>query len=128
MEVLELMSSNKHVNSVLFKNYTGLAHSRSFSQPLTSSRHSNGPSTAFDSVSPTVDENGLVRTKSRRVRDEEAFLAWLKHDPGLQHSKNVQMMMVRHEIHCKTKTNDQGNEFIYFWVSPSSKIAIRQLT
>lgn len=95
MEVLELMSANKHVHSVLLKNYPGLAHSRSFSQPLTSSRHSNGPHLPFDSLSPTaVDENGLVRTKSRHVRNEEAFLEWLKHDPNLQHSKNVQMMMV----------------------------------
>lgn len=88
------MSANKHVHNVLMKNYPGLAHSRSFSQPLTSSRHSNGPNHPFDSSSPTVDESGLYRTKSRRVRDEEAFLAWLKQDPSLQHEKNVQMIMV----------------------------------
>lgn len=93
MEVLELMAANKNVHSVLLKNYPGLAHSRSFSQPLTSSRHSNGPNLPFDSLSPTtVDENGLVRTKSRRIRNEEAFLEWLKHDPNLHHSKHDHMV------------------------------------
>lgn len=92
------MSSNKHVHNVLLKNYPGLAHSRSFSQPLTSSRHSNGSSLPFESLSPTnaaVDsEIGLARTKSRRVRNEEAFLTWLKQDSNITRTKDGHIIMV----------------------------------
>lgn len=97
------MSANKNVHSVLLKNYPGLAHSRSFSQPLTSSRHSNGPNLAFESsMSPTSpsneNENGLSRSKSRRIRNEQAFLTWLKQDPRIQHTKDVQMIMVINDL------------------------------
>lgn len=103
MEVLELMSSNKHVHNVLLKNYPGLAHSRSFSQPLTSSRHSNGSGSnhAFDSsLSPTspndnANDNGLTKTKSRRIKNEQAFLSWIKEDHSIHHHpKDVRIIMV----------------------------------
>lgn len=97
MEVLELMSSNRHVHNVLLKNYPGLAHSRSFSQPLTSSRHSNGSNHPFDSgLSPTSpsDNNGMTKTKSRRIKNEQAFLSWIKEDQNMHHSKDVRIIMV----------------------------------
>lgn len=97
VEVLELMSANKHVHNVLLKNYPGLAHSRSFSQPLTSSRHSNGsnPMPFESSLSPTSpNESGLAKTKSRRIRNEQAFLTWLKEDPHIHHAKDVRIIMV----------------------------------
>lgn len=97
MEVLELMSANKHVHNIWLKNYPGLAHSRSFSQPLTSSRHSNGSnSIPFDSsLSPTSpNEPGQTKTKSRRIRNEEAFLTWLKEDHHIHHVKDVRAIMV----------------------------------
>lgn len=94
------------MHNVLLKNYPGLAHSRSFSQPLTSSRHSNGPNQPFEnglSPSSPANENecGLTKkdSKSRRIRNEQAFLSWLKHDPSLQHSKDVQMIMVSVKCH-----------------------------
>lgn len=92
------MSTNRNVHSVLLKNYPGLAHSRSFSQPLTSSRHSNGSNNhPFQScLSPTspsdgneTDEAKLSRSKSRRVRNEQAFLKWLEQDPSVRHTKEV---------------------------------------
>lgn len=96
VEVLELMSANKHVHSVLLKNYPGLAHSRSFSQPLTSSRHSNGSAQPFESsLSPTSpNETCPIKTKSRRIRNEQAFLTWLKEDPSIHHPKDVRSIMV----------------------------------
>lgn len=96
MEVLELMSSNKHVHNVLLKNYPGLAHSRSFSQPLTSSRHSNGSIHPFDSgLSPTSPtDTGMTKTKSRRIKNEQAFLTWIKEDQSMHHSKDVRSIMV----------------------------------
>lgn len=95
VEVLELMSANKHVHNVLLKNYPGLAHSRSFSQPLTSSRHSNGSNQPFESgLSPTSpSETGLTKTRNRRIRNEQAFLTWLKEDPSIHHGKDVHAMV-----------------------------------
>lgn len=98
VEVLELMSANKHVHNVLLKNYPGLAHSRSFSQPLTSSRHDSGSSHPFDSsLSPTSPtETGLTKTKKdRRIKNEQAFLSWLKQDHHtIHHAKDVRLIMV----------------------------------
>lgn len=96
VEVLELMSSNKHVHNVLLKNYPGLAHSRSFSQPLASSRHDSGSSNhPFDSsLSPTSPEAGCTKTKSRRIKNEQAFLSWLKQDQTIHHAKDVRLIMV----------------------------------
>lgn len=96
VEVLELMSSNKHVHNVLLKNYPGLAHSRSFSQPLASSRHDSGSSHAFDSaLSPTSPtETGLTKSKNRRIKNEQAFLSWLKQDQTIHHAKDVRLIMV----------------------------------
>lgn len=91
------MSSNKHVHNVLLKNYPGLAHSRSFSQPLTSSRHSNGSNQPFEnSLSPSSpnDTIGMTKTKSRRIKNEQAFLSWLKEDQSIHHSKDVRTIMV----------------------------------
>lgn len=102
MEVLELLSSNRNISNVLLKNYPGLAHSRSFSQPLTTARHSN-PNTgtctlpidiALSPSNPEYEHDGLTRTKSRRIRNEQAFLTWLKHDENARHPKDVRMMMV----------------------------------
>lgn len=100
MEVLELLSANRNVNNVLLKNYPGLAHSRSFSQPLTTSRHPNtGTGTlpidiALSPSNPEYEHDRLARTKSRRIRNEQAFLTWLKHDENSHHQKDVRMMMV----------------------------------
>lgn len=90
------MSSNKHVHNVLLKNYPGLAHSRSFSQPLTSSRHSNGSNQPFEnSLSPSSpNETGITKTKNRRIKNEQAFLSWLKDDQNMHHSKDVRIIMV----------------------------------
>lgn len=108
VEVLELMSANKHVHNVLLKNYPGLAHSRSFSQPLTSSRHSNGSNQPFESsLSPTSpSETGLTKTRNRRIRNEQSFLTWLKEDPSIHHGKDVRMIMVGIKINF--------NVFLYF--------------
>lgn len=100
MEVLELLSANRNISNVLLKNYPGLAHSRSFSQPLSSSRHPNAGTSTLPidiAVSPSNPEHeldGLARTKSRRIRNEQAFLTWLKRDENAQHPKDVRMMMV----------------------------------
>lgn len=96
MEVLELMSANRHVHSVLLKNYPGLAHSRSFSQPLTSSRHDSGSNQPFDSgLSPTSPtEAASTKTKNRRIKNEQAFLSWLKQDQSIHHHKDVRSIMV----------------------------------
>lgn len=96
VEVLELMSANKNVHNVLLKNYPGLAHSRSFSQPLTSSRHSNSSNQPFESsLSPTSpNETGLTKTKNRHIKNEQAFLSWLKQDQSLHHAKDVRSIMV----------------------------------
>lgn len=90
------MSANKHVHNVLLKNYPGLAHSRSFSQPLTSSRHDSGSNHPFDSsLSPTSPtEAGSAKTKNRRIKNEQAFLSWLKQDQSIHHAKDVRLIMV----------------------------------
>lgn len=109
------MSANKNVHSVLLKNYPGLAHSRSFSQPLTSSRHSNGSnSIPFDSsLSPTSPESGLSKTKNRRIRNEQAFLTWLKEDPHIHHVKDVRIIMVG-IFACLTKYKQLFNFNFFF--------------
>lgn len=100
MEVLELLSANRNISNVLLKNYPGLAHSRSFSQPLSTTRHPNaGTGTlpidiALSPNNPEHEHDGLARTKSRRIRNEQAFLTWLKQDENVQHPKDVRMMMV----------------------------------
>lgn len=100
MEVLELLSANRSISNVLLKNYPGMAHSRSFSQPLTTSRHPNaGANTlpidiALSPSNPEYEHDGLARTKSRRIRNEQAFLTWLKHDENSHHQKDVRMIMV----------------------------------
>ncbi|XP_055314632.1 uncharacterized protein LOC129575272 isoform X6 [Sitodiplosis mosellana] len=105
VEVLELMSANKNVHNVLLKNYPGLAHSRSFSQPLTSSRHSNGSNVPLEnSLSPTSPTEGggggggvskKDSQKSRRIRNEQEFLSWMKRDPHIHHAKDVRIIMHR---------------------------------
>lgn len=94
VEVLELMSANKNVHNVLLKNYPGLAHSRSFSQPLTSSRHSNGSNAPLESNLSPTSETGLTKSKSRRIRNEQEFLTWMKQDPHIHHAKDVRIIMV----------------------------------
>lgn len=103
VEVLELFSANRNISNVLLKNYPSLAHSRSFSQPLTTSRHpSAGIVMPNDStLSPTNHEqncgdgtNTLNRSKNRRVRNEQAFLKWLKEGESIRHPKDSRMAMV----------------------------------
>lgn len=80
IEVLELMATHKNINQVLFQNYPGLAHSRSFSEPLSASRHSNGMSPEI-ALSPT--NPGHIRYKSekqRHIQNEQAFVTWLRRD------------------------------------------------
>lgn len=97
------MAANKNVHNVLLKNYPGLAHSRSFSQPLTSSRHSNGSNVPLESsLSPTSPTDGGLSKrdsqKSRRIRNEQEFLSWMKHDHHhihhIHHAKDVRSIMV----------------------------------
>lgn len=97
--MLELLSTNRNINNVLLKNYPGLAHSRSFSQPLTTTRHSNSSNIPLEnSLSPTggntEPDNAFSRSKSRRIRNEQAFLTWLKEDGSARHPKDVRMLMV----------------------------------
>lgn len=114
MEVLELLSSNKNIHNVLLQNYPGLAHSRSFSQPLAISRHSNSdgiplehnlsPDINFSpetTLSPTNPERARSKsTKSRSIRDEQAFLNWLKEDNprNTRRPKGVRLMLVSYAI------------------------------
>lgn len=81
MEVLELMSTHRNVKHLLH-DYPGLAHSRSFSEPLSSSRHSaGGMSPPEAALSPTNPERlRYEKTKNRHIRNEQAFMAWLKRD------------------------------------------------
>lgn len=121
MEVLELMSANKNVHSVLLKNYPGLAHSRSFSQPLTSSRHSNGSNVPLESnlspTSPTDGGGGSSKKdsqKSRRIRNEQEFLSWMKRDPHIHHAKDVRIIMVG--ICCiKQQNKCLTSDFFHFF-------------
>lgn len=100
VEVLELMSANKHVHNVLLKNYPGLAHSRSFSQPLTSSHHSHGSNAPLENGlslnSPNENDNeiGHLKSKGRRIQNEQEFLSWMKHDHHIHHAKDVRIIMV----------------------------------
>lgn len=95
MEVLELMSSNKNIHNVLLQNYPGLAHSRSFSQPLAFARHSNSDGLPLESnLSPTNPERVKEKEKSRRIRDEQAFLQWLKEDGNPRRPKNIHPILV----------------------------------
>lgn len=111
MEVLELLSSNKNIHNVLLQNYPGLAHSRSFSQPLAISRHSNSDGIPLEhNLSPETNLSPEANlgatnpermrsksTKSRSIRDEQAFLNWLKEDNprNTRRPKGVQLMLVR---------------------------------
>lgn len=94
MEVLELMSTHKNNQHVLLNDFSGLAHSRSFSEPLSSSRHSNGMSPEA-TLSPTNPERiRYEKSKNRQINNEQAFLTWLKRDAG-QQSKDVSNSLVR---------------------------------
>lgn len=117
MEVLELMSSNKNIHKILLQNYPGLAHSRSFSQPLAMSRHSNSdgiplehnlsPENAFSPTDTAMSpESNLSPTnparlrhksssKSRGIRDEQAFVKWLRDDQNPRRPKGAQLMQVQ---------------------------------
>lgn len=94
------MSANKHVHNVLLKNYPGLAHSRSFSQPLTSSHHSHGSNAPLENGlsqhSPNENDNetGHLKSKGRRIQNEQEFLSWMKHDHHIHHAKDVRIIMV----------------------------------
>ena len=79
-EVLELMATHKNAQHVLLNDYPGLAHSRSFSEPLSSSRQSTRMSPEA-ALSPTNPERiRYEKSKSRQIRNEQAFLTWLKRD------------------------------------------------
>lgn len=83
-EVLELMSTHHNVQHLLH-DYPGLAHSRSFSEPLSSSRHSGGMSPPEGALSPTNPERiRYEKSKNRQILNEQAFLTWLKRDRGPQ--------------------------------------------
>lgn len=96
LEVLELMSSNNRnlQHQILFQNYPGLAHSRSrsFSEPLSASHHSNGIVSPETIVSPTNPlQNQYSKSKSRHIRNEQAFLTWLKKN-GIQKDVSIQFI------------------------------------
>lgn len=116
MEVLELLSANRNVHNVLIRNYPGLAHSRSFSQPLTSSTQTN----AVDATLVNTLKNGKSPTsnmpkpqknskKSHRIHNEQAFLAWLKENGNDQPANDVRLMLV-------------GSSFMHFVQLFQSKI------
>lgn len=102
MEVLELLSTNRNIHNVLLKNYPGLAHSRSFSQPLTTSRQSSTAvvtlvNTLENAMSPTSnlpERQPSSSKRNRRIRNEQAFLAWLKENGNAQPTNDVRMMLV----------------------------------
>lgn len=78
------MSTHHNVQHLLH-DYPGLAHSRSFSEPLSSSRHSGGMSPPEGALSPTNPERlRYEKSKNRQIRNEQAFLTWLKRDGGPQ--------------------------------------------
>lgn len=85
VEVLELMATHRNIHQVLFQNYPGLAHSRSFSEPLSASRHSSGLSPEA-MLSPT--NPGHVRyeksARNQQIRNEQAFVTWLRRDGANQ--------------------------------------------
>lgn len=37
---------------------------------------------------------GMTKSKNRRIRNEQAFLTWLKEDPSIHHPKDAHMMIV----------------------------------
>lgn len=87
MEVLELMSTHRNARNTFM--HTGLSYSRSFSEPLSSSRHSNvmSPESA---LSPTNPERlRYEKSKCRKIDNEQAFLSFLKRD-GMHHQKDRQ--------------------------------------
>lgn len=74
------MSTHRNVQNVS-NDYPGLAHSRSFSEPLSSSRPLSPPPEA--ALSPTNPERiRYEKSKNRQIRNEQAFLTWLKRDGG----------------------------------------------
>lgn len=94
MEVLELLSSNKNIHNVLLQNYPGLAHSRSFSQPLTVNRRASTEGIQLESnLSPTNPERLKDKNKPRRMHDDKEFLDWFKED-NPRRPKGVQLMLV----------------------------------
>lgn len=118
MEVLELMSSNKNIHNILLQNYPGLAHSRSFSQPLAMSRHSTSDGIPLEhNMSPdnnlSPNENTTMSpesnlspsnprrsrhkssSKSRGIRHEHELYKWLRDDQNPRRPKGVQLMLVR---------------------------------
>lgn len=82
MEVLELMSTHRSARNAFL--HTGLSYSRSFSEPLSSSRHSNVMSPESN-LSPTNPERlRYEKSKSRKIDNEQAFVSFLKRD-GIHH-------------------------------------------
>lgn len=118
MEVLELMSSNKNIHKILLQNYPGLAHSRSFSQPLAMSRHSNSDGIPLEhnmspesnlspndqyamspesNLSPTNPQRMRHKSSSKSrhgIRDEQELYKWLRDDQNPRRPKGVQLMLV----------------------------------
>lgn len=87
MEVLELMSTHRNARNVFL--HTGLSYSRSFSEPLSSSRHSNVMSPE-STLSPTNPERlRYEKAKHRKIDSEQAFLTFLKRD-GVHHHRDRQ--------------------------------------
>ncbi|KAJ6635494.1 Monocarboxylate transporter 12, partial [Pseudolycoriella hygida] len=86
MEVLELMSTHRNARNL---RHSGLSYSRSFSEPLSSSRHSNVMSPE-STLSPTNPERlRYEKAKCRKINNEQAFLSFLKRD-GINHQKDRQ--------------------------------------
>lgn len=77
------MSTHRNVQNVI-NDYPGMAHSRSFSEPLSSSRGLGGMSPPPEAaLSPTNPERiRYEKSKNRQIRNEQAFLTWLKRDGG----------------------------------------------
>lgn len=64
-----------------------LSHSRSFSEPLSTSRLSNvALSPPEGALSPTNPERQrFEKAKSRQIQNEQAFMTWLKRDGASTH-------------------------------------------
>lgn len=80
-EVLELLASHRNAPQAM---QPTLSHSRSFSEPLSASHHSNIALAAppEGALSPTNPERQRFEKSrhSRQIQNEQAFLAWLRRD------------------------------------------------
>lgn len=83
VEVLELLSHNKNINSALIHNYPNLCHSRSFSEPFTSKNNILSPGGTIVPQTINSGPKRLTQTwqqpqQQRNIRAAPAFLKDLR--------------------------------------------------